>query len=185
MNVVPLFEYHNRWKSLTQADFSSAPQTTWSDDFKGFILNANVKPADVSGYGQATNGVATVPHNNSLWLRMMVEYCQERNVTPILMSTPSPVNWNMARHNGIQELANELGIAYVDLNLIHTELGIDWNSDSYDGGDHLNIAGARKVSRYVGNYLSKTYKLGDHRGDAAYDAWNASYERYAKHLQEA
>lgn len=183
-NVIPLFEYHNRWKSLTQADLTSAPQTTWSDDFKGFHIQTGSKPADTSAYGKPTNDVDAVPRNNCLWLSMMVAYCRAHNATPVLMSSPSPFNWSMAKHNGLQALADQLGVSYVDLNLIHAELGMDWNSDSYDAGDHLNVTGAGKVSRYVGKYLSKTYGLADHRNDAAFSSWNASYERYAKRLQK-
>ena len=112
-------------------------------------------PADVSGYGEATSDVTAVPLNNSLWLCMMVAYCRERNITPILITTPSPVKWDMAKHNGLQAIADELGIDYVDLNLVHTDLGIDWDKDTFDAGDHLNVYGAVKVSRYVGEYLSR------------------------------
>ena len=33
------------------------------------------------------------------------------------------------------------------------ELGIDWNFDSRDGGDHLNYYGAIKASEFVGNII--------------------------------
>lgn len=183
-DAVPLLEYHNRWKSLTQADITSTPQATWSDDFKGYTVANGTKAADISKYAKQTDEVTSVPRNNRLWMRMMVEYCLERSVTPILMSSPSPINWDMSKHNGLQELANELGVVFVDLNLVHMEMGMDWNADTHDAGDHLNASGAKKVSSYVGEYLSKTYGLKDHRGDTAYASWNASYERYAKRLRE-
>lgn len=120
-----------------------------------------------------------------MWLRKMVDYCRRHGSTPLLMSSPSPVNWSMPKHYGIQVLADELDVEYVDLNLLHNDLGLDWQHDTYDGGDHLNYNGAYKVSQYVGQYLSKTFDLKDRRNDEGYTPWNAAYERYLKQVQEA
>lgn len=42
----------------------------------------------------------------------------------------------MQRHNEVQALADALAVPYLDLNLNTEELGIDWNLDTLDGGDH-------------------------------------------------
>ncbi len=177
-DVFPVLEYHNRWKALTVADFHTRPRATWTDDYKGYQPIKDVKAADVSDYGAASDEVARVPRNNQLWLRLMVRSCRAHGATPVLMSTPSPVNWNMAKHNGTQLVADELGVTFVDLNLAREEIAIDWSNETYDAGDHLNHAGAVKVSRYVGQLLSREYCLVDRRSDPAYALWNASYERY-------
>lgn len=182
-DVLPVLEYHNRWKSLTLADVTSMPQTTWSDENKGFVLRGGAKVADTSAYGVDTGEITAVPRNNAIWLRSMVDICRKSGAVPLLMSSPSPANWSMAKHHGVQSIADELGIAYVDLNLVHEEMGLDWREDTYDGGDHLNYHGARKVSKYVGAYLSKTYGLPDRRKDSDYTAWNAAYKRYAKRVR--
>lgn len=61
-------------------------------------------------------------------------------------------------------------------NLYAEELGIDWKSDTLDGGDHLNEAGATKVSKYLGTFLKERYGLTDHRGNAAYAVWDRLVE---------
>lgn len=182
-DIVPLFEYHSRWKDLSIADFTSSPHYTWSDEFKGYKLDANVEPADVSSYSlEPTDEVIEPLPSNRIWVRAMVEYCKEQGAIPLFISSPSPANWSMARHNGIEALASELGIDHVDLNLIHKELGINWSTDSGDGGDHVNTAGAHKVSHYVGKYLMETYGLVDHRGDATYSSWEDAYGYYAQRV---
>ena len=65
----------------------------------------------------------------------------------------------------------ELGLDYVDLNVGDDLVEIDWATDSYDAGDHLNVSGARKVTTAVGSLLAGRYDAPDHRGDDAYDAW--------------
>ena len=34
------------------------------------------------------------------------------------------------------------------------EIGIDYNTDTYDAGLHLNLSGAEKLSKYFGKYLT-------------------------------
>ena len=49
------------------------------------------------------------------------------------------------------------------------ELGLNWDEDTQDKGDHLNVYGAEKVTSYLGNYLEENYELEDHRNDPAYE----------------
>ena len=57
-------------------------------------------------------------------------------------------------------------------------MDIDWAHDTADFGDHMNFAGAQKVSSYIADYLADTYDLPDHREDAAYSDWNDVVEWY-------
>ena len=61
----------------------------------------------------------------------------------------------------------------------HDALGIDWASDTKDGGDHLNFDGAKKVSAYVGNWLSEAYGLKDKRNNPDYKHWEEDSVEYA------
>ena len=96
----------------------------------------------------------------------------------MLYSGPSPVNYNYKKHNGLAAYAKEQKIPYLDLNLKQKELGIDWQMDTVDKGDHLNLTGARKVTRYLGNYLKENYELPDHREEQSYREWNAEADRF-------
>ena len=63
-------------------------------------------------------------------------------------------------------------------------MGIRWEKDSYDGGDHLNLYGAQKVSTFVGDYLSENYDLPSRKKDKAYKAWNKQAKKYKKKVKE-
>ena len=76
------------------------------------------------------------------------------------------------------------GIPYTDLNLFLKELKIDWQKDSLDGGDHLNLSGAGKVTSWLGNYLKETFSLPDHRGEERYAAWENMAKKYEKRAKE-
>ena len=95
-----------------------------------------------------------------------------------MFSSPSTVNWNYEKHNGIQRLAKELNCDYLDLNLDPHKVKINWKKDSRDAGDHLNHRGAVKVSRYLTEYLKSVKLLNDHRSDKRYASWKKSQKKY-------
>ena len=45
------------------------------------------------------------------------------------------------------------------------EIGIDYQTDTYDAGLHLNLAGAEKLSRYFGKIIQEKFSLSDRRND--------------------
>ena len=175
-----LFEYHNRWKSLKLTDLSSPVEYTWTDDCKGYIHSDEVKPANTKGYMAPTDRVEKIPDLNLLCLQQIMKLCADNGAELILVSTPSPVNWNYARHNAIQAFAEEHTLTYLDMNLPHETLNIDWSRDTRDMGDHLNFSGARKVSEFFGTYLKEHFSLPDHRGEKDYGSWTDAYGRYVK-----
>ena len=61
------------------------------------------------------------------------------------------------------------------------EIGTDWDTDSYDGGDHMKMTGADKVSRFIGGWLRDNCGLADRRNDPEFGAsaeWQEVVERY-------
>ena len=71
---------------------------------------------------------------NRQYITAMVEACRANGATPVFVSTPSTVNWNTAKHNGMSELARELGVDYYDLNEGPDKVPIDWSTDTHDKG---------------------------------------------------
>lgn len=177
-NLFSILRYHDRWKSLKVNDFGRPVEYTWTDDLKGFRYNPAVAAASTKNYMVPTDASTPIPALNESCLQDMLALCQEKNAELILVSTPSTINWNQARHNSIAAFAKENDLTYLDLNTMPKEVPIDWARDTRDRGDHLNYAGAVKVSAFLGKYLQETYSLPDHR-DAAHDSiWNDALGRY-------
>ena len=81
------------------------------------------------------------------------------------MSAPSAVNMNYAKHNAIQNWADQNEVDYIDFNTMLDEIELDWQTDSLDGGDHINYNGTVKTTGYLKDYLKENYDLPDHRTD--------------------
>ena len=43
------------------------------------------------------------------------------------------------------------------------EIGIDWQTDTYDTGLHLNVYGAEKAAKWFGKVLKEHFELSDRR----------------------
>lgn len=176
-DVFPVFEFHDRWKSSGDV-LGIVAQASWSDELKGFRVNETVKAADASRHMAPSDKKTKIPLFNRLFIQSMVQTCKDRGIACLFVSTPSTVNWNTERHNGIADLARQLEVPYVDQNGGEDKVDVDWSTDTHDAGDHLNLRGASKTSASLGAYLKKLYELPDHREDKAYVSWREASARY-------
>ena len=82
-------------------------------------------------------------------------------------------------HKGTHTSANiaaEYGVPM--LNFVDMDRVVDYYIDCADPGSHLNPSGARKLTDYLGNYLTDHYALPDRRKDAAYTHWNDQWDAF-------
>lgn len=174
----PYLRYHDRWKKLFPQDWTTQPDHREIIRDKGYSYHTEFVPADTTGYMAPSAEVQPVPVLNQAYVRLIRDFCRERNVALILVSTPSPVNWSSYYHNGVSQMAQKLEIPYIDMNLMPQEIPIDWSVDSYDGGDHLNYTGACKATDYMGAVLWDTGLFTDKREIPEYAPWNTALTEF-------
>ena len=172
--MFPILKYHRFWK-MEPAD--PKLQTTI---FNGFELRAAVAPYTGGGYMHATDDRTPVTFITRYYLDKIKRLCDAHG-TKLLFVT---ANHTMQRHNEVQALADALAVPYLDLNLNTEELGIDWNLDTLDGGDHLNYTGCQKATAYLQRYMQTHYTLPDRRKDARYETWNKRAAEFEKLLPQ-
>lgn len=167
----PYLRYHDRWKNLQPGDFTGNVEFTHSVPNKGYYYKTETTVTDTEGYMAPSDEAEPVNLVSGAYVRRLRDFCREQGAQLILVSTPSPTNWSSYYHNGVAQLAQELDIPYIDMNLMPREVPIDWSCESYDGGDHLNYSGAGKVTHYMGQYLWETGLFEDKRENPEYAAW--------------
>ena len=152
-------KYHNIWKSLVEEKGLmeyhrgyTINQNVWEYDGEEDYLNLNVGDS---------NSKLTISALNSMTFDRIKKFCDERGIEIIIYSMPSAKNYNQIRIDAMEAFAKEKGVTYIDLNGKADELGIDWTQDTNDGGDHMNLNGARKVVKYFGNYFRENLNLTD------------------------
>ena len=175
--LFPVMRYHDRWKELSESDFTffSKEKNYFA---KGYDLNFQSVPyTGPADYMQPSEEVVSFGEKSGQFLQKIVDLCKEKNIALQLVKTPYAY-WNTAQSNGVKAFADKNSVDFLDLNLHLSEMGVDWAVDSSDGGGHMNIAGAEKVSRFLGKYLKDRYALPDRRGDSAYRQWSLEEQVY-------
>ena len=181
---IPLLKYRDRWKKLQPQDFYQPIDYTWQHDTKGYRYFKGIKSSKIRDYMKNRKKTKRIEKNNLYFLNKIRTLCDEENIKFVLINAPNLKNWNYEKHMGVQEYADKHGIDYVDMNLKNKEIGIDWLKDTRDQGDHLNFTGARKATRYLGQYLKEQNILMSHKNDKKYESWNECLKKYKKTIQE-
>lgn len=177
-NTFPVVEYHNRWKSLTPEDFTEKPVRTWKSKSKGFGLSNKTDPYTGDEYMIPTSDTEPIRPRSLYYLNKIVETCADNNIPLLFVELPSAKSWNYKRHNAVAAYASKKNVPFLDLNINNDDFNIDWTTDTRDKGSHLNCSGARKVTTFLGDYISKNYKVEDHRSDSMYEEWNRELVDY-------
>lgn len=183
--LFPIFVHHDRWKQLSLSDLTEPVNYTRIETEKGFRRNTKVLATEEESHMDKTGEKSSLNLITRIYLNRMVSLCRENGIQLLIAATPSVKNWDYKHHNTMEQFAAENqanGVSFLDMSLLTDEIPIDWETDSRDGGDHLNYYGAMKVSSYMSGYLADHYDLPDHRGDSAYSAWDAAYDQYQKEL---
>jgi hypothetical protein len=116
------------------------------------------------------------------YLDLIRELCEEKGIMLLLVKAPSvSPAWYDKWEEQIVEYADEYKLDYLNYLPLVDEIGIDFATDTYDEGLHMNYYGAVKCADYLGDYLVRNYGLEDLRSD---EKISAVWEKKAKAQQE-
>lgn len=176
--VFPILRYHSRWNALTANDFKYMFETE-KVSHNGYYMRVDVKPVTVIPPERV---LADYSFGDNAWkyLNMMADLCEEKGIDLVLIKAPSLYpHWYDQWDAQIEEFAEEKDLKFINFLDLIDEIGIDYNTDTYDAGLHMNLAGAEKLSKYLGNVLTEEYGVPDRRDDEAWQAiWQEKIEFY-------
>lgn len=181
--LFPILRYHTRWSQLEQTDVEYLFQTK-PVSFNGYYMRVDVKPAQNVPTGKP---LADYSFGENAWkyLDKMVELCEKEGVELVLIKAPSLYPyWYPQWEEQVEAYAAEKGLPYLNFLELQEETGIDYNTDTYDGGLHMNLSGAEKLSRWLGEWLMENTALADHRGEPELSArWEEKLAAYETEKQ--
>ncbi|MCM1541251.1 MAG: SGNH/GDSL hydrolase family protein [Blautia sp.] len=184
--VFPILRYHSRFDRLTEEDFSYLFRVR-DNTFSGFQLHTEVIPAGTLPVERVLSDYqfADICYEYLDRLRLL---CEENGTELILVKAPSLYPyWYEEYEEQIREYAAEYGLSYYNFMEKSGEIGLDFSEDTYDGGYHLNLSGAVKLSRYFGNILTEEHGVADRRQDpkiaSTYDEKLQRYDEIIKEMR--
>lgn len=160
--IFPLLRFHSRWNDLNDDDLTyyfKKRQVTHN----GYYMRADVRPA---GEFPTERRRSDYRFEEKAWkyLDLIRETCDRESIQLILFKAPSlyPV-WHEEWNTQIEEYAEAHQLCYINALEDIEETGIDFSHDTYDGGLHMNVYGAEKMSNWLGPVLREQGGLSDHR----------------------
>ena len=184
--VFPLLRYHSRWNELTKADFEymfHSKQVTHN----GYYMRIDARPAEDVPPGRPLADYS-FGDKAMTYLDKIRLLCEKNDIQLLLIKAPSLYpEWYDEYEMQVDAYAEKYDLPYINFLEIQDQTGIDYATDTYDGGLHMNLSGAEKLADHIGPVLLDM-GVSDRRGDPELDAiWkqnNADYEAEIKE-QEA
>ena len=176
--LFPLLRYHDRWSQLTADDFTYWLRKDPVSD-NGYLMQVGVKPLQDEHVERPLVDYS-FGENSWYYLDKMVQLCKENGTQLVLIKAPalSPVWWDQWDAQ-IEEYAAKNDLLYINMLDYQDEIGIDWQTDTYDTGLHLNVYGAEKASNWFGKILQEECGVADRRNDEKISAlWDLKAETY-------
>jgi len=162
--VFPILRYHSRFDELTAEDLEYLFKET-DNTHNGYLMNQSILPV---GKLPAKRVLADYQFGDICYeyLEKMTRLCKDNGVELILIKAPSLYPYWYEQYDAqIADFARENDLAYYDFTKVTERIGLDYQVDTYDGGLHLNLTGAQKLSAYFADILADGHGMADRRQD--------------------
>lgn len=177
----PLMKYNYRWKDLNKNDFVNL-RGKYKFIAKGFIADKKAQRFEhgKTYLGKQNSKAEEIDRNTQKYFDKILDLCQKHNCRLALVSIPAGTSWNYSKHNAVKELAAKNNLIFIDYNTDMNKIdNFNWETDTKDGGNHLNYSGAVKVTYAFEQELTDTFNLTPSElSEDVISSWNEDTERF-------
>lgn len=183
--VFPILRYHSRWNELSVNDFKYMFRQPDNIAHNGYYMRVDTKPAVNVPKGRMLTDY-NFGDNAWKYLDKMRTLCEENDITLLLIKAPSLYPyWYEEYEQQVLDYANKYNLPYINFLKLTDKIGIDYSTDTYDAGLHMNLSGAEKLSDYIGNLLSDYWKVPNRKDEKLLsEIWNKKIELYEEDIQK-
>ena len=179
----PLVKYHDNWKHLKLTTFLQ-PRGKYHFSNKGMAYAITVKAYPFGNeYMQLSGGKHAMLSEEKLdQFQKIYDLCDRNGVRLVLLTVPSANTWNKGKSDTVKQLAKKYDLTYYDYNR-QLPAGFDWATDSKDGGNHLNYAGASAVTKDLAKKLTDDLTMNPTSlTKKQKQQWKKDYEHFHKSI---
>ncbi len=180
--VFPVLRYHSRWSELGQEDLEYLLSTK-PVSHNGYYMRVDVKAAEDVPEGRILSDYQ-FGENACQYLDKITQLCRRNDIQLVLVKAPSLYPyWYEEWEEQVEDYAEENDLLYINFLELIEETGLDFSQDTYDGGLHLNLSGAEKITEYLGGVLQEEFLLPDRRDEESLSrAWEDKIYAYEQEI---
>ena len=179
----PLVKYHDNWKHLKLTTFLQ-PRGKYHFSNKGMAYANTVKAYPFGNeYMQLSGGKHAMLSEEKLdQFQKIYDLCDRNGIRLVLLTVPSANTWNKGKSDTVKQLAKKYDLTYYDYNR-QLPAGFNWVTDSKDGGNHLNYAGASAVTKDLAKKLTDDLTMNPTSlTKKQKQQWKKDYEHFHKSI---
>ncbi|MCL2416175.1 MAG: SGNH/GDSL hydrolase family protein [Defluviitaleaceae bacterium] len=174
----PLFRYKARWREINSEDFQfffNNPRVS----INGFMVRSDIQPVGFLPEPLRL-GNYRFGDNAYYYLERIAQICRDAGVELILIKAPTLFpHWHDQWDEQIVAFAEENNLLYINFLEYTEDMGIDFSTDTFNGGLHLNVFGAEKTARFLGEIIQSNFDIPDRRNEPEIaNYWNELSELY-------
>lgn len=158
-------EIEDPWNEIKESEEIEAPWNEIKENGESKNSENEIVNREVESYKDETDisSFGTYPME---YLDKMRKLCEKNKIQLILIKAPSLApQWYDSENAKVLEYAEKYKLPYINFYELLEETGLDYETDTYDGGLHMNLSGSEKLSEYLGNILISEYGVNDYRMD--------------------
>lgn len=156
---LPITKFHSRWNQMEEVDFDlKLPQEYYT---MGYYVTSGIVAGPSIEETEKNTADAEVQITKAFidYFEKIRQLCEENDAQLLLVKVPcyykgAVYAWYKAKSEAAAAFAQEQGVTMLDMHYMDL---VDPALHSYDGGDHLNIVGAQKVTAYLCSYIKEHY----------------------------
>lgn len=180
-----IFKYHSNWKTMALPSQLACWRYERAHPLKGLEIKYGVGPAEwtdmsgIAGMQEPAAEQVEVLYDLLSWIDASGKDALFI-VSPYVMEETDRMNFNY-----IRQVIENAGYRMLDLNEHVEEMGLDFGTDFYDYGSHVNALGEAKCTAFLGNFVAENYDLPDRRGQKGYESFDSAFALYQTEQEKA
>lgn len=156
--ILPIFRYHDNWMSMKETYNTKKKNSAYDYMHGQYPVYKHLYLETHTLKGTETKPFKLVDRAKKYQAKI-AELCKENDCQMLFLEMPDN-RWTTAKHNAVQEFADELGVKFIDFNYgdLIKKCNISWQTDFYEG-HHLNVKGSIKANDFICSELTNTFGL--------------------------
>ncbi|MCQ2082006.1 MAG: SGNH/GDSL hydrolase family protein [Lachnospiraceae bacterium] len=185
-----IFKYHSNWKTLALPSQWKDIVYEKSNPRKGFVIRDEVGPLEDDEIEDLylkskSEEVVPIPKEQEERLYELLDYLKANSINALFIVSPYHMTDDqMEMFNYIKPIIEGYGFRFDNMNEEYDELSVDFKSDYYDYGGHVNTKGAIKCTNHLISLL-KEYNLPSHKGESGYESFEDAALLFRQESKEA